>query len=84
MKRCLILDLSDQIDKVLQNIAEGVVHPLKTRIEKIVTVSAPSTSFYAVKNLIQFYRNSIREVSAMYYEIEIITHFKAIYYYQLF
>lgn len=60
-----VLDLSGQIDKVLQNIAEGVVHPLKTRIEKIVTVSAPSTSFYAVKNLIQFYRNSIREVSAM-------------------
>lgn len=63
---CFVSDITDQVNKALENIVEGVVHPLKIRIEKIVTVSAPSTSFYAVKSLIQFYKTAIQEVKLIF------------------
>ncbi|XP_044732547.1 conserved oligomeric Golgi complex subunit 6 isoform X2 [Chrysoperla carnea] len=62
VEKCNKADITDQVNKALENIVEGVVHPLKIRIEKIVTVSAPSTSFYAVKSLIQFYKSAIQEI----------------------
>lgn len=61
------IDVSEQLSQALANISLGVCHPLKIRVEKILTVPVPSTTLYAVTNLIRFYKNSISQVNTIFY-----------------
>lgn len=58
----LLVDISEQLSQALANISQGVCHPLKIRVEKMLSVPVPSTILYAVTNLIRFYKNSISQV----------------------
>ncbi len=54
--------MSEQIIQALSNITEGLCHPLKSRIEHIVAVEAPSTVLYSVTTLMRFYRAMLKPV----------------------
>ncbi|XP_001599436.1 conserved oligomeric Golgi complex subunit 6 [Nasonia vitripennis] len=62
LKACDKSDMSEQITQALSNITEGLCHPLKSRIEHIVAVEAPSTVLYSVTTLIRFYRATLKPV----------------------
>lgn len=62
LKACDKSDMSEQISQALSNITEGLCHPLKSRIEHIVAVEAPSTVLYSVTTLIRFYRATLKPV----------------------
>lgn len=62
LKACNKTAMSDQISQALSNITEGLCHPLKSRIEHIVAVEAPSTILYTVTTLIRFYRSMLKPI----------------------
>lgn len=62
VKLCDKTDISEQLTQALANISEGVCHPLKIRVEKMLTVPAASTTLYAVNNLIRFYKSSLSQI----------------------
>lgn len=57
-----VAELSGQLDDALANITEGICHPLKIRIEKILTQSHPPSVLYSVTNLIRYYKKCICKV----------------------
>lgn len=57
-----IADVSDQVKQALSNITEGLCHPLKSRIEHVITTEAPATVLYTVTTLIRFYRAITEQV----------------------
>lgn len=57
-----IADISDQIKQALSNITEGLCHPLKSRIEHVISTEAPATVLYSVTTLIRFYRAITEQV----------------------
>lgn len=57
-----ITDVSDQVKQALSNITEGLCHPLKSRIEHVISTEAPATVLYSVTTLIRFYRAIIEQV----------------------
>lgn len=57
-----IADVSDQVKQTLSNITEGLCHPLKSRIEHVISTEAPATVLYSVTTLIRFYRAIIKQV----------------------
>jgi len=57
-----IADVSDQVKQALSNITEGLCHPLKSRIEHVITTEAPATVLYSVTTLIRFYRAITEQV----------------------
>lgn len=59
----MYIDISEQLSQALANISQGVCHPLKIRVEKILSVPVPLMKLYTVVNLIRFYKNSINQVS---------------------
>jgi hypothetical protein len=54
--------ISEQISESLSNITEGLCHPLRSRIEHIVAVEAPSTVLYSVTTIIRFYQATLKSV----------------------
>ncbi|CAK9802859.1 Conserved oligomeric Golgi complex subunit 6 [Anthophora plagiata] len=62
VKNCDKTDVSDQIKQSLSNITEGLCHPLKSRIENVVSVDAPATVLYSITTLLRFYRAIIQQV----------------------
>lgn len=57
-----IADVSDQVKQALSNITEGLCHPLKSRIEHVISTEAPATVLYSVTTLIRFYRAITEQV----------------------
>lgn len=62
LKACDKTIMLDQISQALSNITEGLCHPLRSRIEHIVAVEAPSTVLYSVTTLMRFYRATLKPV----------------------
>ncbi|XP_066592329.1 conserved oligomeric Golgi complex subunit 6 [Prorops nasuta] len=62
VKKCNKADISDQIKQALNNITEGLCHPLQSRIENVVMTDAPATVLYSVATLIRFYKAIIQQV----------------------
>ncbi|KAL7288451.1 hypothetical protein TKK_0017533 [Trichogramma kaykai] len=62
LKLCDKTNMTDQIDQALSTITEGLCHPLKSRIEHIVAVEAPSTVLYSVTTLIRYYRATLKPI----------------------
>lgn len=58
----LFTDVSDQVKQALSNITEGLCHPLKSRIEHVITTEAPATVLYSITTLIRFYRAITEQV----------------------
>lgn len=48
--------------QALSNITEGLCHPLKSRIEHVISTEAPATVLYSVTTLIRFYHAIIEQV----------------------
>ncbi|XP_011863125.1 PREDICTED: conserved oligomeric Golgi complex subunit 6 isoform X1 [Vollenhovia emeryi] len=62
VKGCDKTDVSDQVKQALSNITEGLCHPLKSRIEHVISTEAPATVLYSVTTLIRFYHAIIEQV----------------------
>ncbi|XP_018301380.1 conserved oligomeric Golgi complex subunit 6 isoform X3 [Mycetomoellerius zeteki] len=62
VKGCDKTDVSDQVKQALSNITEGLCHPLKSRIEHIISTEAPATVLYSITTLIRFYRAITEQV----------------------
>ncbi|XP_051162714.1 conserved oligomeric Golgi complex subunit 6 [Leptopilina boulardi] len=62
VKACDKTVVLDQVNQSLGNITEGLCHPLKSRIEHIVSVDAPATVLYSVMTLIRFYKTILKPV----------------------
>nr|XP_012220146.1 PREDICTED: conserved oligomeric Golgi complex subunit 6 [Linepithema humile] len=62
VKSCDKTDVSDQVKQALSNITEGLCHPLKSRIEHVISTEAPATVLYSVTTLIRFYRAITEQV----------------------
>ncbi|XP_011344994.1 conserved oligomeric Golgi complex subunit 6 isoform X2 [Ooceraea biroi] len=62
VKDCDKTDVSDQVKQALSNITEGLCHPLKSRIEHVISTEAPATVLYSVTTLIRFYRAITQQV----------------------
>ncbi|XP_032663782.1 conserved oligomeric Golgi complex subunit 6 isoform X1 [Odontomachus brunneus] len=62
VKSCDKTDVSDQVKQALSNITESLCHPLKSRIEHVISTEAPATVLYSVTTLIRFYRAIIEQV----------------------
>lgn len=62
VKNCDKTDVSDQVKQVLSNITEGLCHPLKSRIEYVISTEAPATVLYSVTTLIRFYHAIIEQI----------------------
>lgn len=54
--------MSDQVKQALSNITESLCHPLKSRIEHVISTEAPATVLYSVTTLIRFYRAITEQV----------------------
>ncbi|KYN04213.1 PREDICTED: conserved oligomeric Golgi complex subunit 6 [Cyphomyrmex costatus] len=62
VKGCDKTDVSDQVKQTLSNITEGLCHPLKSRIEHVISTEAPATVLYSITTLIRFYRAITEQV----------------------
>ncbi|XP_076760998.1 conserved oligomeric Golgi complex subunit 6 isoform X2 [Xylocopa sonorina] len=63
VKGCDKTVVSDQVRQSLSNITEGLCHPLKSRIEHVVSMDAPATVLYSVTTLLRFYHAIIQQTS---------------------
>lgn len=55
-------DLVQQVEEALCRICEGVCHPLRIRVEKIIVAPTDTSVLYALTNLLRYYRKSIGKV----------------------
>lgn len=62
-RECDKNDLTEQIQHALAHISDGICHPLKIRVETILTAEQDLIVLYAVSNLMRFYQNIIKNVS---------------------
>ncbi|KAK4876961.1 hypothetical protein RN001_009467 [Aquatica leii] len=56
-------DLTELLCDALASICEGICHPLKIRVDKILNTSTQSSTLYAITNLIRYYKKAIGKVS---------------------
>lgn len=57
-----VADVTDQVKQALSNITEGLCHPLKSRMEHVISTEAPATVLYSVTTLVRFYRAITEQV----------------------
>nr|CAD7260559.1 unnamed protein product [Timema shepardi] len=57
-----LCDVSEHIQQTLSNITEGVCHPLRVRMEQILTFEVGPIVLYGVTNLARFYKQVIVQV----------------------
>ncbi|XP_063226124.1 conserved oligomeric Golgi complex subunit 6 isoform X2 [Bacillus rossius redtenbacheri] len=62
LKGCDRIDVSENQQEALANITEGVCHPLKVRVEHILTSDIGPIVMYGITNLVYFYKQVICEV----------------------
>ena len=58
----LFKDVSDQMQTALSYIADGVCHPLKVRVETILTSEKDTIVLFALSNLLRFYQQIMKQV----------------------
>jgi conserved oligomeric Golgi complex subunit 6 len=61
-KNCEKNDLTDIIDSALVNIADGIMHPLKVRIDTVMNTVHDTVVLYSIANLIRFYYNILKAI----------------------
>lgn len=62
-KGCDKTDVTEEIQEALANISEGVVTPLRIRIEHIIASDLPLKTLYTITNLLCFYKQTfIQEI----------------------
>lgn len=61
-RQCDKTDLTDIIESSLASIADGIVHPLKVRIESVLNTVNDTVILYSIANLIRFYYNIIHNM----------------------
>ncbi|CAG9810797.1 unnamed protein product [Chironomus riparius] len=59
-RNCDKNDLTEVIDGALANIADGVAHPLRVRIDTVLNTVNDTIVLYSIANLVRFYYNIIR------------------------
>ncbi|XP_017780068.1 PREDICTED: conserved oligomeric Golgi complex subunit 6 [Nicrophorus vespilloides] len=64
LAKCTKIDTSQDLENALSSICEGICQPLKIRIEKILAVPIEASIFYAVTNLIRYYRKTMAKVTS--------------------
>lgn len=64
-RECDRNDLTEQLQLALAHISDGICHPLKIRVETILTAEQDLIVLYAVSNLMRFYQNIIKNVSIL-------------------
>lgn len=62
VRNCEKNDFSEAIDSTLINIAEGVCHPLKVRIELVLSGGEETLVLFQVSNLVRFYQKILTQV----------------------
>lgn len=55
--------MKEQLVQALASICEGVCHPLKIRMEKILSAPVQTSTLYSVVNLIRYYKKCIGKVT---------------------
>lgn len=63
VKLCRREELTEQLENALASVCEGICHPFKIRIEKILNANTLASTLYAITNLIRYYKKSIGKVS---------------------
>ncbi|CAH1395064.1 unnamed protein product [Nezara viridula] len=61
LKDCDKIDVTEEIQESLANISEGVVTPLRIRIEHIVASEISLKTLYSITNLLCFYRQTFSQ-----------------------
>ncbi|KAH8307738.1 hypothetical protein KR044_011752 [Drosophila immigrans] len=61
-KKCDKHDISEQMQKALGYIADGVCHPLKVRVETILSSEQDTIVLFTISNLLRFYQQIMRQV----------------------
>lgn len=56
-------DVMEKVQEALSTITDGVCHPLKVRVEQILSSGLQPIVLYAITNLVHFYRDVIKQVS---------------------
>lgn len=62
LKACSKIDVTDHIQQILANITEGVCHPLKMRVERILSTDASTTILYSLASLLGYYHQIFSQV----------------------
>lgn len=62
VKLCDNSIIEECLSDALPSICEGICQPLKTRIEKILTVSTQASVLYSITNYIRYYKKCICKV----------------------
>lgn len=62
MSLCSKIDVSDHIQQILASITEGVCHPLKVRVDRILSTDATTTILYSVASLLGYYHQIFSQV----------------------
>ncbi|XP_061400539.1 conserved oligomeric Golgi complex subunit 6 [Musca vetustissima] len=62
LKECDKNDISEQKRNALAYIVEGVCHPLKVRVDTILTSEKDPIVLFAISNLLRFYQQIMRQV----------------------
>ncbi|XP_060657822.1 conserved oligomeric Golgi complex subunit 6 [Drosophila nasuta] len=61
-KKCDKHDISEQMQKALGYIADGVCHPLKVRVETILSSEQDTIILFTISNLLRFYQQIMKQV----------------------
>ncbi|XP_030383226.1 conserved oligomeric Golgi complex subunit 6 [Scaptodrosophila lebanonensis] len=61
-KKCDKHDNSEQMQKALSYIADGVCHPLKVRVETVLNSEKDTIILFAISNLLRFYQQIMKQV----------------------
>ncbi|KAE8748586.1 hypothetical protein FOCC_FOCC004597 [Frankliniella occidentalis] len=62
MSLCSKIDVSDHIQQILASITEGVCHPLKVRVDRILSTDATTTILYSVASLLGYYHQIFSQI----------------------
>ncbi|KAK3932086.1 Conserved oligomeric Golgi complex subunit 6 [Frankliniella fusca] len=65
MSACSKIDVSDHIQQILASITEGICHPLKVRVDRILSTDATTTILYSVASLLGYYHQIFSQVSVV-------------------
>ncbi|ALC42039.1 CG1968 [Drosophila busckii] len=61
-KQCDKHDITEQMQRALSYIADGVCHPLKVRVETILGQEQDTIILFTISNLLRFYQQIMRQV----------------------
>ncbi|KAJ1525454.1 hypothetical protein ONE63_010265 [Megalurothrips usitatus] len=62
LRSCSKTDVPEHIQQILANITEGVCHPVKVRVERILSNDASTTILYSVASLLGYYHQIFSQI----------------------